>query len=1326
MTFFTCFRNRPRRIIYLLLMGLCAMPWVSNFAAAQSVLQSSPQRAERKSTPGSTTYFPFADIRSVIQKWSANQHLYVQGNLGLSQSQLMGLETWLHQAGPHWTVILMEDASSQRYTNSEGRIETGMDAVELSLSDLMEVGSFRAQVNAVTGEQDAAVFILYLKQRKFSYRASEAQNRRGLGQNRWIGKLDRPAYRAMRGGGRVLDAVRDTVTSINQSLSRAIIEEQKIEAQKASQRQRNIDELLSRLSEVENKLGQIEASAKSVSEAHPDSTGDLTHPEVSAIEAQISEIKSSLSQTNVTLNTVKESTDHVDNESDDWINLYREYERFDTSEKQLRQRKEQLEADAADMESKLETAFVDIDKMLADAREAYDNADSQFQNHLNAATHGLEDATTKLQTLRTQQAQQKARKTFIQRTIAAVGSAFTAIFAGLFLWLNRKRAPAKARATEKLTQREREVRKELDGMGDLLKRANVVIGDRDAIKRKGYQGKTRDLSNKALDDIDQILVMSSSVDKVIDKAKQRIEPTSLWTKITNWWSPENFNEGFELLESKPIEFDENEGIALVHQHDAMNNPNPPGDTEKNDSSGDAPRKIALSFTELFKIFRARSMSANETIGQVETGWTQIVSTNKDLQNAIDEASTHEQKAREASEADGLLHVPQLFDDLLKSAQENQDEAEAIGKHDPISAIEGPATTGLRQAANADELARQLLNVREDLIPTIRSNTQLLDQRGRAIQWVDAALEDFTDRAQQLATDALDDDVSAGIHRWRISFEKFDTAVVNAVNLHDRSVDEIAPRIETVQRSISETKQRIAKRIDVGLDQALSEHNRDALRHLQTAREHNAAALAGLDRGDPPAAELSLAEATHWIDEAEFVRTRSLEVLDSFLPEVQALETRIASAKTRLVDSARLLEDLQDRFAKSSLTIEGVQWGMDSPESAADDENADAPSQAVSSADLFLLAKRQSEKSQDAANSGRQLYAEGRLLAADESYNYGQRQIECSEFNQRLIEQRAVALDQMVEDNVGKLELLRQRFANVKQQLQQHHVTVQTLAAARIEQENLADLQQAIESESIRRDPFNEASAIESVDEDCDKLLLQVNNDMATFNEASRSVRSLDQALEQANSAIVRSQRDQIPDSRDVKQSLQSLKRAETVAADLRSRLRSPHEDWPDIDQTADRTLNAATTALADLQSELDAAQSAAREIQRASSEYQQALNWSGSYGIRANPGGARGTLDQARAQLSRGEYQSAVAHARQAKQHILNSIAVAETEVMRRQAAERRAAERRRRAAQRRVSTNRSILGGGSSRSAGSWSRSSSSRSSSRSTGRGGFSRSGW
>ena len=640
MTIFSAFRNSSQIFkgtsfrISLFCFALALSGWLHDSSTARVYGQTltSPQ-LERTTTRGSSNYFPFADIRKVFEQWSPSQHLYVQGNLKLSQSQLMGLESWIHKNGPHWTVILMEDASLQRYTNRDGRIETGMDAVELFLGDLADVGSFRSLVNPVTGEQDGAVFILVLKQRNLSYRASEAQNRRGLGQNRWIGNLDRPAFRAMRGGGRVLDAVRDTIASINQPLDRAIIQEQKVAQQKLQQRQREIDALMAKIGDVENTLKRIETSAKTVAKENPDSTADLTSPDVASIRQQMTEIKKTLKAKDAKLGSIKQSTAQVVTESGDLINIYREYERFETSEKQLIQRKDQLATDAGDLKSDLKTSLAKVDKMLSDARSAYENADSEFQKHLNSATHELSDTTKQLQRLQAEQQQQQARKSFIQRAIAAIGSVFTALFAGLFLWLNRKRAPAKARAIEKLEQRQGEVREELHGMGDLLKRADVVIGDREAIKRKGYQGKTKDLSSRALDDIDQILVMSSSVDKVIDGAKEKIEPTSFWSRLTNWWSPENFNEGFELLENKPIEFGENEGISLVREHDAATDDDP--DTE-------GPQKVSLSFSELFKIFRERSVSANATIGEVEAGWTQIVSTNKDLQIAIDKASANEQ------------------------------------------------------------------------------------------------------------------------------------------------------------------------------------------------------------------------------------------------------------------------------------------------------------------------------------------------------------------------------------------------------------------------------------------------------------------------------------------------------------------------------------------------------------------------------------------------------------------------------------------------------------------------------------------------------------
>lgn len=1307
--------------------GLLLLAWLlvaaPQSAGAQSVTLEKPKSS---ASSGSINYFRFEDIREVIQNWNPNQHLYVKGDLGLSPTQLLELEGWLHKRG-HWTAILIQDSSSQRYTNEDGRVEVGMDAIELSLSDLMEVGSFRGQTNSVTGEQDAAVFILFLNERKFSYRASEAQSRRGLGQNRWIGKLDRPAYRAMRGGGRIIDAVKDTVKSINAPLRNAIAQEQKIAAQREQQRKRAMDDITAQVSQIQDKLIRIESYAKKVRDAKPSATADLTSPKLDGIETQLSQLKQSLSATDANVSGLRENVSKIGDASDDWINLYNEYARFEDSHSQLSQRRTQLTSDAGDLSSAIDNSLSNVDTMLTDARGAYDNADSKFQKHLNAAAHELKTATDQLAATREDRKRTAARQSLIRRTAMAVGGFLSTLLAGLLFWLNRRRGPSKTRAIERLEARQNEVNKEMEGVGDLLERADIVVGDRKAIERKGYQGKTKELSETALEDIDDILVMSNSVEKVMDGAKEKIEPQSWWRRMTNRFSSRGYDEGFDMLENQPIEFGENDGISIVR--DEGDGPIESQDSVDND--GQKKKTISLSFTELFKIFRKRSERVSGTIDQVENGWTQIVSTNTDLQAAIDQAYENEQLARQATEQDSLLSVPQLFENLLNSAQADQDASEELGKTDPISAIAGPATDGLRKAANADQLSRELVDVRKSALPSLRKNAAELAERNRQVEWIDAALDDFADRAQSLATEAMSTNVEEGITQWRVSFDKFSAAVKRAVELHDQSAGEVTDAIAAATESVASARAKIAERLQLAPEKALAERDRAANDSLSLAAEHNAAALSSLDRGDPPAAELSVAESLEWVEAANHTATESLRILDELPRDAENLTGEIDSLKRSAQSSGELLQSIEGRFADSALVIEGA--SIDGKTDLADGgEAATTIYEAVSmsAGELYRMAVRQQQQSTACNDDAMEFYKQGRLLEADESYQRAGRLLQHSQQNLQLLTDHAQSLEQMVSDNQAGLGKLQTRFNDLEETLNQHHVTRGTQQTARSLHEKFGDVSRSIETISGRRDPAAEGQSITDINGQFDQFRELLNTDQAMYDEAGRSIGSLQQLLTSAGRAVRRSKTDRITDSRRVEQARQQLEEASRVVEKLSSQMKAPHENWNKIDQEADQTLATATQSLANLQQELDRAQSAAAAIERAANEYRSAMGWSGSYGIRANPRRVRHTLDQARDALSRGDYNGAANIAQQSISLIANAIAIAQNEVRRRQAAERRQAEQRRRR------KNRSIGGGsimipsgfpdfGSGRSSG---RSSSGRSSSRSSssGRGGFSRSGW
>ena len=137
-------------------------------------------------TPGpSSTPRLVQSTEEILSDWNPEQHLYVKGELGLGAEQLAQLEQWLDQNGTNWVVVLMDSAAGETFTDASGRRFTGMDAVEHRLGNgLPGRTSFGEWTDSRTGERNGAFFVLFLSERKFSYYGSDAQDKRGLGEDR--------------------------------------------------------------------------------------------------------------------------------------------------------------------------------------------------------------------------------------------------------------------------------------------------------------------------------------------------------------------------------------------------------------------------------------------------------------------------------------------------------------------------------------------------------------------------------------------------------------------------------------------------------------------------------------------------------------------------------------------------------------------------------------------------------------------------------------------------------------------------------------------------------------------------------------------------------------------------------------------------------------------------------------------------------------------------------------------------------------------------------------------------------------------------------------
>jgi len=137
----------------------------------------------------------------------------------------------------------VESAKGERYTDVSGKLFKGVDAVEYAMGKGLPARTgFGAIRHAETGQGSGAFFILFLKDRNFSYYGDEVCQFRGLGAERWGGQLDVKAKSAMRNGGRIVSAVEGTVKYIDGRLSE-VLRKEAMPAQKPKPKKRVDDQI---------------------------------------------------------------------------------------------------------------------------------------------------------------------------------------------------------------------------------------------------------------------------------------------------------------------------------------------------------------------------------------------------------------------------------------------------------------------------------------------------------------------------------------------------------------------------------------------------------------------------------------------------------------------------------------------------------------------------------------------------------------------------------------------------------------------------------------------------------------------------------------------------------------------------------------------------------------------------------------------------------------------------------------------------------------------------------------------------------------------------
>ena len=170
-----------------------------------------------------------------------------------------------------------------------------MEAVEVAANNLVRnQTAFGELIDPRSKQKNGAVFILFLSERYFSYSGGEVHEVRGLSAKNWAGNLDRPAFRAMSGGGRIVDAVQGTVKEVDRRLDRQFAiemerQQREIEAAKRLQAQAQ-----SVLEQTGTEVDELEAAVAAFVAANANPPGDLARPPIGDLRRQLGEAATKL------------------------------------------------------------------------------------------------------------------------------------------------------------------------------------------------------------------------------------------------------------------------------------------------------------------------------------------------------------------------------------------------------------------------------------------------------------------------------------------------------------------------------------------------------------------------------------------------------------------------------------------------------------------------------------------------------------------------------------------------------------------------------------------------------------------------------------------------------------------------------------------------------------------------------------------------------------------------------------------------------------------------------------------------------------------------
>ncbi len=1223
--------------------GLLCVVFVASLS--KSLAQPSTPSAEQE-------FFRAATGVSVVKHWRPAQHLYVKGDIGVGSEQLNQLEVWLDQNATNWTVVLLEDAGQEEYRDAAGDGFTGIDAVEHALGKgLPSQTAFGQFTDSRTQERNGAFFLLFLKERKFSYYGSDAQDRRGLGEDHWAGTLDRPAIAAMRGGGRIVDAVKDTIVSINSRFEQQIAAEQRQQerrqAEANAERVRMLDLAKASLENATNGLHLLEQKIDGLRRDRPGLAGDLVRPDLAGMRAELKTAQAAIDDGDSA--GVASRADRVKQRAFEHVKMIEE---FQSARPELDALETAIEAwSKKDSHGAAMPILQSARQDLAQARLEHERANAAYAASLNSARQSLREAENRINDSLLDAA--RRRQFAVLGSLAALG-----ILGGLGIGLNRRRFPDKREAHQLAALWSKGLEEKTRALFDLLDWVSGVLGASSQEAAQRYSGETLKISQQIIQDVDELMIMSACAGRVLSEARARIEPVTISARLLNGFSRRNYRAAIRRLRDEPVAFRPEDGLELV-----VRGPK----TERDSLLGrlESYQPFAMSFNQLMETFNERAGRALSNLERVQSSIRTIGDALVALRNRIQVLKGQEKELLNAGGSDGWFCVGPVFSELLPGAAQDHTEAVVIGVRDAVGALEGAAALAKRKLDDAEALIGLSGEFHRTIKPRLQAADAQLREAALDTSWIGKALYDASQHADSVARQAISQSMAGEIKMLQNGMEQLADRVDLVVALDLRRRGTTWKSIEEASAVVDRTRQELAAVLHLGPDKILREPDRNPSDRLVLAREQLAGAKASLERGDPSAAQDGLGTVDHLVEEVNqiIVATRkACAAHETVLAECRQETARLASL---LPAHEQILAQLQADYAPSVL---GLGQG--------DPEHPSANSSIHDNLEEVRLLLEEIGQSTEQAVT---VYPEGRVLESSDLLEEVRARQNLTAFRLQEIEEKRDRVKKVESANLEAIRDLENEAKDLESKVEDMRTMEPTLKRYT---ETRQRFDRAIRLvNACPKEPFVVADLLGAVARDLSEVADQARRDWEVFDEAQRSLESAANQLEAAHLLAQEASSDQAGDSVAIVEACRGLEQLDQDLCHARPRINRSHADWSALDAEADRIAHEAGRVAAILRGDLQAAQTALESITAASAAVRTAGLWTGPFGVTIAGCPGAELLAQARRCLQEGAYAPARQAAESAQHAARQAVAAAQAEVLRQQRAEeeRQEQERRRR-----------------------------------------------